>query len=228
MKRILHMLTLVAINVPLHASQIAQKVVAEQRKATKLELQMIHEAFIGSQVQLGPFYKKSLSCESLDRYLKQSADINAKDERGKTALIYACSGNYLCTYGVELLLAAGADVNVKDNHGWTALMYAALANNRWTVKLLLDAGADFNIKGNAGHTPLMCAAFSAMRNCIEPLIAAGADPDICNEKDGNKTARDYVPDKTKEEYDKAVTAGIAKRLADQAREEAQKIAELEE
>ena len=65
--------------------------------------------------------------------------MNAKDEKGRTALMWATSKNSTDT--VRLLMEAGADVNAKDNDGKTALMYAD-DYNAWNVESLLKkAGA---------------------------------------------------------------------------------------
>ena len=62
------------------------------------------------------------------------ADINARDNYGWTALIYAAINGY--TEIARLLLSAGADVNIKANDGNTALMEAKNYNHPEIVKLL--------------------------------------------------------------------------------------------
>jgi len=87
--------------------------------------------------------------------LAAGAEVNAKDEDGWTALMWAArmGSNDI----VELLLSKGADVNAKDEDGTTALMYAAASiyeGRVETVQALLSAGADVNAKGNDGRTAL--------------------------------------------------------------------------
>ena len=48
------------------------------------------------------------------------ADVNAKEEDGWTALMWA--SRYGRTETVNLLIDAGADINIKNELGWTALM----------------------------------------------------------------------------------------------------------
>ncbi len=62
------------------------------------------------------------------------ADVNAKDERGRTPLHAAALNGYADT--VETLIAAGADVNAKDGLGKTPLHLAAEMGHAETAKAL--------------------------------------------------------------------------------------------
>jgi hypothetical protein len=69
------------------------------------------------------------------------ADVNKKDEKGITALIYAARYDHPET--VELLLKNGADINQTDGtEGHTALYYAAYYDHPGTAEILLKNGAD--------------------------------------------------------------------------------------
>lgn len=58
---------------------------------------------------------KSDDWSKVHTWLRKEADVNYKDEKGKTALFYAVEhGN---DFMVKLLLQNGADVNIKDNDG---------------------------------------------------------------------------------------------------------------
>src|SRR5208283_1893942 len=58
--------------------------------------------------------------EEVTRLLNEGADVNAKDQQGKTALILAASKGQLPV--TKLLLDKGADVNAKDDNKATAIL----------------------------------------------------------------------------------------------------------
>ena len=116
------------------------------------------------------------------------ADVNAKDDRGRTALMRACLlGQDRC---VEVLLDAGARINDQDEVGRSALMEACIAFKRDTIHLLLERNADVNLFDNNGVTALMRAAYGGYPSLVEKLLAYGADKDM-TDKQGN-VALDYV------------------------------------
>ena len=106
------------------------------------------------------------------------ADVNAKDDDGKTPLHDAAYWGR--TAAVDALLAAGADVNAKDDDGktplhWAADYYAGSNDRAPVVLALIAAGADINAKTIGGETPLRMAAAQGYFSIVSALIAAGAD-----------------------------------------------------
>ena len=120
---------------------------------------MIRTVFI-MMILMVPF----ISCTSLNdaamkgdasavqKLISQGEDINAKDSKGKTALMYAAEKGQAET--ARILIDAAADVNAKDNDGKTALMYAAESNNLEIVKYLIAGKADVEAVDNSGNIAL--------------------------------------------------------------------------
>ena len=69
------------------------------------------------------------------------SDVNAKDNQGKTPLIYAARfGGRHAEATMRVLIDAGADVNANDKQGKTVLKYAAQWRDVATIRLLVARG----------------------------------------------------------------------------------------
>ena len=66
---------------------------------------------------------------NIEGLLAAGAEVDAKDEKDITALLYASSEGHSAS--VEALLDAGADVDAQANDGMTALMVVAKGNDGW-------------------------------------------------------------------------------------------------
>lgn len=93
--------------------------------------------------------------EFLKLLLDGGANVNALDNEGHTALMWA-SGYYF-TESMKILIKAGADVNIVGRDGNTALIIAAGGDWPESVRLLLAAKADVTRKNKAGKTALAAA-----------------------------------------------------------------------
>lgn len=71
--------------------------------------------------------------------LGYGANINARDDKGRTALMLAAT--HTNTRFVEFLLMFGAYINAEDYNGWTALSWAAKSHYRLIANLLRSYGA---------------------------------------------------------------------------------------
>ncbi len=91
--------------------------------------------------------------------LEARVDVDARDEDGNTALIYA--SRFFVRGGQRrigwALLQKGADVNASNHNGETALILAATQFDPEAVQLLFEKGTDVNAKTKAGRTALMQA-----------------------------------------------------------------------
>ncbi len=94
-------------------------------------------------------------------------DVNAKDNSGKTVLMYVVEkgGKDL----VDFLVKHGANINAVDNDGKTALMLAAQDRNSELTAYLLGAGADPEVQDKTGKTALMNAIIAKIKKKFLPL-----------------------------------------------------------
>jgi ankyrin repeat protein len=107
------------------------------------------------------------------RALLKSADVNTRDKRGSTPLMYASASG--SAEAVRTLLAAGAAVNTTNDFGATALMWGITDPEK--VRSLLAAGADVRVKSKMGRTPLFLAADNDGSSAIVKLLLdRGANP----------------------------------------------------
>jgi ankyrin repeat protein len=134
---------------------------------------------------------ESANSVEIKRAISNGADVNARDEKGNTPLMYAAQFNKNPEV-TRMLLDAGAEVNTRNIYGWTPLMYAAQFNkNPEVTRMLLDAGAEVNAKKKDGWTPLMyAAADNENPEVIHILLEAGADGS--NKNYWGETALDYA------------------------------------
>ena len=88
--------------------------------------------------------------DGLQKALAAGADVNARDDKGWTALMHAVDKGYVLL--VKPLLAAKANPDMRLADGVTALFIAATHGRSEIIAALMKAGADPFIKGLQGKT----------------------------------------------------------------------------
>ena len=106
--------------------------------------------------------------------LSSQIDVNAKDERGRTALMIVTDVKM-----AKELVAANADVNAKDENGESALSLAVFRGNVELVKILLATNVEINAKSTVGdYGMLMRTEVPEYVNSMAALRAAGAIKEV--------------------------------------------------
>lgn len=112
---------------------------------------------------------------------KQVVDINAKDEKGQTAVARATL--YGDTSEVRKLVKKGADVSIADDDGKFPLMEAAESGHVPIASILLQGtNANINQKDNNNDTALLRAAFLGHAALVEFLLRKHADKSVINKQ----------------------------------------------
>jgi uncharacterized protein len=110
---------------------------------------------------------------TIERMLKNGADVNAQQPDGATALQWAAyRADATLT---ELLLKAGARPGLANHNGATPLWLAAAHGAAAVIEVLLKGGADANEQLPLGRRPLMLAARAGHVEAVRALLERGAD-----------------------------------------------------
>jgi ankyrin repeat protein len=120
---------------------------------------------------------------SRELLLARGADVNAKDNSGRSAL-WAVTVMETNTGFITLLGEHGANVNAQGSSGQTALMKASDMCRDWEIKALLDVGAGPSVADKSGRTAL------------QPELASSPDDPKC------KTSRDVLPVRRERQFGK--------------------------
>lgn len=126
---------------------------------------------IGNETEVLMAFRKS--------FLSKSANPNATDVNGDTALILACKQRHQAI--VLLLIEKGSNLNKSNLKGETAL-YITIENKQWELtRLLIDHGADPNtVWPYRNGTVLMKVVLAGNQDIVSLLLAKGANPNCQN------------------------------------------------
>jgi len=106
------------------------------------------------------------------------ARVNARDQRGRTALLAATQRNQIEV--ARFLIQEGADVNAKDFIQDTPYLYAAAEGRTEILRMALAAGADLKDVNRYRGTGLIPAAHRGHVENVKLLLATAIDRDHIN------------------------------------------------
>jgi ankyrin repeat protein len=105
--------------------------------------------------------------KALQELIGEGAEVDARDDDGKTALMHAVLLGETKTAG--MLIDKGTSVDAKDDFGRTALMLAAENGRTETAEMLISRGAGLDARDNWGGTALTLAARYGKTGTAEAL-----------------------------------------------------------
>ena len=110
----------------------------------------------------------------LSTHWNEKIDIDARDNKYKTALMWACHYGYKAI--VKDLCHHGADVTPVDKEkGYNALMLACINGHHEVVEILLDQPKiDLKATDNIGRNALFLANKEQQNECIRVIAECGS------------------------------------------------------
>jgi ankyrin repeat protein len=139
------------------------------------------------------FAANGLRLETAQVLVDAGADVNARDDRGRTPLMNLVSDfrfrrtdeestdkNRIVEAIALMLILNGALVDATDNSEDTALIIASRVHNATLnlVSILVDGGANVNHQGKFDKTALMLAAANNRLEWVNLLLDLDADPNL--------------------------------------------------
>lgn len=110
--------------------------------------------------------------------LRQGADIEARDTRGRSALLLATHNAAIDA--ARMLIEAGADVNAKDDIEDSPYLYAGAEGPLEILRMTLAHGADLGSVNRYGGTALIPAAHHGHVDIVRELLGTEIDIDHVN------------------------------------------------
>eukprot|EP00759_Apiculatamorpha_spiralis_P004362 PhF_6_TR12596/c0_g1_i1/m.19853/K10380/ANK; ankyrin len=122
----------------------------------------------------------------LEHLLDRGMNINVRNAKGQSALLYAMEVRPDSLEDVTFLVGRGVDVNMPDNIGLSPLQYAVTAGSTAFVKKLIEVGADVNLKDRYGSSALHWASSANVVPIIELLFSGKIEPELnCQDLNGD-------------------------------------------
>jgi len=124
------------------------------------------------------FFDKDIKFNNLNQLLydmfecliNAKADINAKDAKGKTPLMYLLESTKVSPKLIKFLIKHGANINAISDEGYSPIIYATKVNNKSVINGLLESGADASVVSKDGKSLLHHAALNGSVHLVDYLI----------------------------------------------------------
>lgn len=104
----------------------------------------------------------------LKQAIAKGADLERKDQQGRTALMAATYGNHL--EAVKILVKAGANVNAQDHMQNSPFLYAGAEGFTEMIKIYMTADPDYTIVNRYHGTALIPACERAHLEVVQILL----------------------------------------------------------
>lgn len=147
---------------PALTQRVPSEIQTNEKKVTTMDQQLILSAQNGDT-------------DNVLKLLQEGADIDATDERGRTAVMAATYNNKIDT--VKALIEHGADINVRDHNLNNVFLYAGAEGLLDILKLAIDAEANTKLTNRYGGTALIPASERGHVEVVKELLTR-SDVDV--------------------------------------------------
>jgi ankyrin repeat protein len=97
------------------------------------------------------------------------SDVDSQDDDGNSALMKSCDQSEVHYKTIKLLLEKKATVNLRSKKGWSALMFVVNQGNLEVAKMLRQFGAEVDVQSDEAESPLKVAKTHNFSSIIEFL-----------------------------------------------------------